>query len=89
MGRRDIFGHEYRDAVRQLVKHRKAAGMTQTALAEAIGTDQSQISKFERCERRIDILDYARICRAISIDPGPALRGVKLGRSGARPRYGR
>ena len=53
-------------------------GITQVDLARAIGADQSQISKFERSERRIDIVDYVRICRAIGIDPGEVLRAVKF-----------
>jgi len=39
-------------------------------LARALRTDQSQISKLERGERRLDIVDYLRICRAIGLDPG-------------------
>ncbi|MBX9634258.1 MAG: helix-turn-helix transcriptional regulator [Magnetospirillum sp.] len=43
--------------------------MTQIDVAQAMGTDQSQISKFERGERRLDILDYVRYCEAIGLDP--------------------
>jgi len=52
-----------------LIRHRKQIGMTQWTLAEKVGTDQSQISKFERRERRIDIADYTRICEALDLDP--------------------
>ena len=48
--------------------------MTQWDLARKVGTDQSQISKFERRERRMDIADYARICEALNLDPGDLLR---------------
>jgi transcriptional regulator with XRE-family HTH domain len=58
-----------------LIRHRKQIGMTQWTLAQKVGTDQSQISKFERRERRIDIADYARICEALNLDPCVLLRG--------------
>jgi transcriptional regulator with XRE-family HTH domain len=57
-----------------LIRHRKQLRMTQWTLAQKVGTDQSQISKFERRERRIDIADYARICEALDLDPCLLLR---------------
>jgi transcriptional regulator with XRE-family HTH domain len=48
-------------------------------LARALGTDQSQISKLERSERRLDVVDYLRICRAIGLDPGKPLRSIDFG----------
>jgi hypothetical protein len=50
--------------------------------AELAMTDlESQISKLERGERRLDIVDYLRICRAIGRDPGEPLRSFDLGRA--------
>ena len=55
--------------------------MTQWDLAGALGIDQWQISKLERSERRLDIVDDLRICRAIGLDPGKPLRSVQFGRA--------
>jgi transcriptional regulator with XRE-family HTH domain len=66
----------YGEIVEGLIRRRKQIGMTQWDLARQIGTDQSQISKFERRERRLDVADYARICHAINLDPGKLLRGA-------------
>jgi transcriptional regulator with XRE-family HTH domain len=52
--------------------------LTQWDVARALGTDQSQVSKIERGERRLDIIDYLRICRALKVDPGGPLRSVKI-----------
>jgi transcriptional regulator with XRE-family HTH domain len=41
-----------------------------------MGTDQSQISKLERGERRLDIADYARYCHAIGLDSRYLLKEV-------------
>lgn len=79
MARRDTFGQEYRAIIGRLIEHRRAIGMTQVDLAQALGTDQSQISKIERVQRRLDIIDYLRICRAIGLDPGEPLRSITFG----------
>ena len=81
MASRDKFDREYRAIIAMLQRQRRAAGLTQWDLARALGTDQSQISKLERSERRLDIVDYLRICRAIGLDPGKPLRSLDLGRA--------
>jgi transcriptional regulator with XRE-family HTH domain len=78
VARRDTYGSEYRAIVDKLIEARRAAGMTQTDLGQALGTDQSQVSKIERGERRLDIIDYLRICQAIGVDPGQPLRGISV-----------
>ena len=77
MASRDKFDREYRVIVAMMHRHRKAAGISQWNLARALGTDQSQISKLERSERRLDVIDYLHICRAIGLDPGEPLRSVR------------
>lgn len=78
LGRRDTMGRANRQIIAGLIRHRKNAGMTQIALGNALGVDQSQVSKIERGERRLDLVDYLRYCRAIGLDPGELLRGVRL-----------
>jgi transcriptional regulator with XRE-family HTH domain len=75
VARQDTKGDQlYAAIIEGLIRHRKRIGMTQWDLARKIGTDQSQISKFERRERRMDIADYARICESLSLDPGLLLQ---------------
>jgi transcriptional regulator with XRE-family HTH domain len=50
-----------------LKKMRKQSGLTQFQLAEAIGAEQSDISKIERGERRLDVVELIYVCRALSI----------------------
>jgi len=73
LGTKDAHDPAYSMILEGLITHRKALGMTQTDLAQAMGTDQSQISKFERRERRIDVIDYLRYCIALQIEPGELL----------------
>lgn len=74
MARQDTQGELYRRIIGELIRQRKAAGITQVELAARMETDQSQVSKLERRERRIDIVDYLRYCQAIGLDPGQPLR---------------
>jgi len=48
---------------RRLVDARKAAGMTQTAAAGALGWPQPRLSDIERRQRRIDIIELLAIAR--------------------------
>ena len=59
---------EYRAFVRRLVAARKEAGLTQQELASRLDKHQSFVSKFERSERRLDILEFITVCRALGVD---------------------
>lgn len=78
MARRDTYGPQYRQLLATLIERRRAVGMSQVELAKALGTDQPQISKIERFERRLDLIDYIRVCRALRLDPGAPLRDIKF-----------
>lgn len=53
---------------------RVRAGVTQLALAERLGNTQTFISKIERGERRIDIVEFIEICDALGADSVVAFR---------------
>ena len=76
MAQRDKFDPLYQALIEALVRERKARGLTQIDVAGRMGTDQSQISKFERYERRLDIVDFVRYCQAIEIDSPELLRAA-------------
>jgi transcriptional regulator with XRE-family HTH domain len=46
---------------------RKKAGLTQGQLAELLGETQSFVSKCERGERRLDIVEVRTFCLALSV----------------------
>jgi transcriptional regulator with XRE-family HTH domain len=52
-----------------LVDAREAAGVTQVALARKLGKPQSFVSKFERGERRLDVVEFLDVAHALNIDP--------------------
>ncbi len=63
---------------------RREAGLTQVDLARRIGEEQTFVSKFERGERRLDILELRHICQALGL-PLDAF-ALRLERELATPR---
>ena len=57
----------YQAAVRVLTEARKAAGLTQRALAGKISRPYTLIANIERGERRIDVIEFVAIARALGI----------------------
>jgi transcriptional regulator with XRE-family HTH domain len=51
---RSVFTPEYKSLVDLLVQTRNEAGITQAELARRVEQPQSYVSKYERCERRLD-----------------------------------
>jgi transcriptional regulator with XRE-family HTH domain len=51
------------------VEARKEAGLTQVDLAKHLSRPQSFVSKFERGERRLDVIEFLDVAEAIGIDP--------------------
>lgn len=63
-----IYTTEYAQLLRLLRETREAAGITQTELATHLGSSQSFVTKFERGDRRIDIIQLRTICGALGTD---------------------
>ena len=60
-----IYDPRYRAIIETLKNSRKTAKITQTDMAQKLGLSQPDISKIERCERRIDaleLLDWLAAC---------------------------
>lgn len=54
---------------RLLVAARRTAGLRQVEVAARLGEPQSFVSKVERGERRLDVVEFVVFCRAIEADP--------------------
>lgn len=61
-----------------LIEARDRAGLTQQQLAKRLGKHQSFIAKYEGGERRLDVLEFVTIARAIGADPIRLLRALIL-----------
>ena len=62
-----IFSTEYVRFLGLLRQIREQAGLTQVELAQRLHTTQSFISKCERGDRRIDIVELRAFCTAMGI----------------------
>lgn len=54
---------EYQHLLRRLRQAREARGLTQIAVAKALGRHQSFVTKSELGERRLDPIDLARFAK--------------------------
>jgi len=66
--------HRFRDV---LTKARQAQGLSQEALAEKLGCVQTFVSKYERGERRLDVVEFLDVADALGIDPGKVIRQLQ------------
>ncbi len=73
---RSVFSGKYDLFRRLLIEARKKAGLTQVGLAEKLSHPQSYVSKYERGERRLDVIEFLEVARAIGIDPFAFLRAL-------------
>ncbi len=64
---KSTFTRDYKVLCSVLREARGRVGMTQVDLADRLRETQSEISKFERGERRLDVVQLRRWCRALGI----------------------
>ena len=73
---RSVFTAAYATVVAALVDARRSAGVTQVELAARLSKPQSFVSKIERGERRIDVLEFCAVARAIGVQPAVLLAAI-------------
>ena len=66
---RSAFTGLYRRMCGQLVQARKSRNLTQIELARQLGQPQSFVSKLERGDRRIDVVELLEILSVLGVDP--------------------
>lgn len=69
---------EYGQALAALIAARKERQILQAQLAERLGRPQSFVSKYEAKERRLDMVEFVAVCRAIGANPVALLREAGL-----------
>jgi transcriptional regulator with XRE-family HTH domain len=72
---------EYDRLIAALVAVRHAAGIRQQALADKLGEHQSFVAKYEGGERRLDVIEFIAIARALGADPVKLFRDFVAGRA--------
>ena len=56
---------------------RASAQLTQTELSQQLGKPQSFVSKYERGERRLDVIEFLEVAHRLGADPYVMLKKVE------------
>jgi transcriptional regulator with XRE-family HTH domain len=62
---------------KRLTEARINAGISQADLAERLGKPQSFVSKFERGERRLDIIEFLDVAAILGLGPAAFLTDLQ------------
>lgn len=63
-----IYEPEYRILIDCLRECRLQSKMTQQELADQLGCSQAYVSKYEQCQKRLDIIEVRKICAVLGVD---------------------
>jgi transcriptional regulator with XRE-family HTH domain len=77
---------EHQHLISLLVAVRHGAGINQQTLARKLGRPQSFIAKYEGGERRIDLIEFVAIAKALGADPLKLFRDFLAGKPDKAPR---
>ena len=72
-----VYTSRYRRFRELLVEARQARKLSQSALADRLGRVQTFVSKYERGERRLDVVEFLEVSRALAIDPHKVLKQIE------------
>jgi transcriptional regulator with XRE-family HTH domain len=71
-----VTSHSYEAAINLIVEARKSAGLSQRDLAERLEKPRSFVSKLENRERRLDIVEFVAVTRALGIEPAEMMSNL-------------
>lgn len=71
-----VVSSDYRSAVAAIRSAREDKGISQRELARRLGKHPSFVNKSEQLERRLDILEFIAIAKALEIAPANLLKKV-------------
>lgn len=66
---KSVFTEAYKAMLDVLIEARRSADVTQVELAKRLGKPQPWVSNYENGVRRIDIIEFIAIARAIDHEP--------------------
>lgn len=74
---KSVFSKQY-DLLRQLlVTARQQNELTQAQVATKLDKPQSFVSKYERGERRLDVIEFLEVTRALDVDPSSMIERIE------------
>jgi len=76
MKRRWVVSPDYRAAIETIRQARTAQKLSQREIARRLGKPVSFVNKIELLERRLDIVEFVVLARALGLDPHQLLDRV-------------
>ena len=64
-----IYSQQHQRLRELLIEVRKKADLTQVEVAERLGKPQSFVAKYEGGERRLDVVEFIAVAKALELDP--------------------
>lgn len=74
---KSVFLEPYGILTQELVLARGRAALKQADVAQCLRKPQSFVSKYERGERRLDVIEFLAVCRVLQADAGEIIRKVQ------------
>jgi predicted transcriptional regulator len=71
---KSVFTKRYKLFLSLLISARETKGLSQHQLAKKLKKPQSFVSKYERGERRLDVVEFADVAKALDADPIEIMR---------------
>lgn len=71
-----IHNDQYQYLLEQLCRERKRLGLSQAEVALSLGMTQSDISKIETGERRVDVLEFKKIISVYRVNKNEKLNNL-------------
>lgn len=72
-----VFSPRYIRMRRLLVDARKSQRLSQSVLADKLGRAQTFVSKYERGERRLDVVEFLDVAEALNLDAIKLVRQIQ------------
>ncbi len=67
--------NQLRDA---LLDTRRKRGLTQVEIATFLDKPQSFVSKYESGERRLDVIEFLDVCKALKVNPATIIQQLEI-----------
>lgn len=76
MGVGSLHSEKYKKLCKELRASRKRKGVTQQQLADRLSKPQSFVAKYEKAERRLDVIEFVDIAMALQLNPALLLQNL-------------
>jgi transcriptional regulator with XRE-family HTH domain len=86
---KSVHSEKYARFLKVMVGARQEAGLTQQQLANVLRKPQSYVSKYERGEKRLDVIEFLDISSALKMDASDVVDALKEAGKSVKAKGGR